>query len=652
MENKFGLKDMLLVALLLGVLLMIGLAMKQFDRQWDEMKETRRMAADQTRELIAIRSLLEQGGVSIGGGGERRATTRDIDVSTLDPNDPFYGVKRATTQPGFARGDWLSECFPVKVPKLTPLLSSDLYASIVQARVLETLAYRNPETLEFVPLLAKSWEVKDNTAAWEAAVKAAKAKGAKDEDVAKDNSIPAAIEIKFVLRDDVEFSDGVPFTADDVVFTFDWVMNPKVDAPRERTGYTQCRAVRKTGPHEVVFEWREPFFEAFANSADLSVMPKHLYEKYTPQQFNETVGLLMGTGPYRLESPTEWRPGKPIVLLRNERYWGERPTFDRLPYLEVEEEAPAMTMFLNGEYDVFAANPDQYKQMKDDPKVKERTNFFRYYNMIGGYTYIAWNQKRAGQGTLFADKRVRQALTMLINRQGIIDNIYQGFGRVATGPFGYGSKQNDPSVQAWPYDPVKGKALLKEAGFEDRNKDGVIEGPDGKPFSFRLIYPNKSPITDKLALYLKDNLARAGVNLEPDPTEWSIMIKKIDSRDFDAMTLGWSGSVENDIFQMFDSSQIEGGGDNYMSYSNAELDRAMHDARTSVDEAKRIPLWQKCHRILHEDQPYTFLMNRESLVFIDKRIRNVSRSKVSLNYVERFPMPVPWYVPRGEQKHR
>jgi peptide/nickel transport system substrate-binding protein len=223
---------------------------------------------------------------------------------------------------------------------------------------------------------------------------------------------------------------------------------------------------------------------------------------------------------------------------------------------------------------------------------------------------------------------------------------------VASGPFGVGSKQNDPNIKPWPYDPVKAKALLKEAGFEDRNGDGVLDGPDGKPFSFKLIYPNKSAVYDKLALYMKDNLARAGINLEPDPTEWTIMMTRIKARDFDAMCLGWGGSVEDDIYQIFHSSQIADDGDDFTSYINPELDKAIEAARGSVDEPKRMKLWQECHRILNEDQPYTFIRNAESLVFVDKRIHNVERSKISLNYVERDTMPIPWFVPRTLQKHQ
>ncbi|MCC7348976.1 MAG: hypothetical protein IT446_00270 [Phycisphaerales bacterium] len=652
MDNRFGFKDLILMVLLVVLIAMVGLAMVQYDRQWQVMQDSRKAQSEQTRELIAIRNLMERGNFAAGSGSSRPAGGPAERFESTDPENPFHAIQQARQQPDFARGDWLTENFSVKVPKLTPLLSSDVYAAITQSRVLESLVYRDPDTLQYIPLLAKSWQIKDNSAAWEAAGRERRDKGMTKEQIDADLTMPPAIEITFQLREDVQFSDGQPMTADDVVFTYDWLNNKEVDAARARTGYTLCRGVRKTGPLEVVFQWREPYFEAFANSAGLTVLPKHFYGQYTPAQFNQTVGLLMGTGPYRLDSPTDWRPGKPIILLRNERYWGVVPTFNRVVYLEVEEEAAAMTMFLNGEFDLFGAQPDQYKQMKDDPQVRDRTNFFRYYSMTGGYSYIAWNEKRAGNPTPFADARIRRAMTMLINRQGLIDSIYQGFGKVATGPFSIGSRQIDPAIAPLPNDIAQAKALLKECGYEDRDHDGVVEDPSGHPLTFKLIYPNKSPVYDKIALYIKDDLARGGVNLQPDPTEWSIMLKRLDSRDFDAISLGWTGGVETDIFQMFHSSQIEGGGDNFISYANPALDAAIDAARRTVDESARMKLWQECHRILHQDQPYTFLANREALVFIDKRIHNVRRSRISLNYVETDSMPIPWYVPMDLQKHR
>jgi peptide/nickel transport system substrate-binding protein len=115
--------------------------------------------------------------------------------------------------------------------------------------------------------------------------------------------------------------------------------------------------------------------------------------------------------------------------------------------------------------------------------------------------------------------------------------------------------------------------------------------------------------------------------------------------------LGWSASVEGDLYQIFHSSQRKDGGDNRTGYVSPELDKLIEQARSSTDEEKRMQLWQQCTRVLHEDQPYTFLLDRNALVFIDKRIHNVERTRMGLNSMSTEVIPIPWYVPKGQQKY-
>ena len=230
------------------------------------------------------------------------------------------------------------------------------------------------------------------------------------------------------------------------------------------------------------------------------------------------------------------------------------------------------------------------------------------------YYYIAWNEQKNGKPTRFADKRVRQAMTLLTDRQRICDDIMLGYAVPANGPFNRLGKQCNPDVKAWPYDVAQAKALLKDAGYTD-DGSGVLKGPDGQPFSFRLTYRTGSPTLDQVVLFLKDSYARAGVTLVPDRLDWSVFRERMQNHDFDAINLGWSVGIEDDIYQMFDSSQIADGGDDYMSYTNPALDRLIEQARETVDQAKRIPLWRQCHSILHEDQPYTFLFTRKTTSF-------------------------------------
>ena len=233
---------------------------------------------------------------------------------------------------------------------------------------------------------------------------------------------------------------------------------------------------------------------------------------------------------------------------------------------------------------------------------------------------------------------------MLTDRDGMADRLMVGLASTASGPFHPLGNQADPAVEPWPYDPQRATQLLNEVGWQDRDGDGLLEDAQGHSFEFKLIYPASSENYKQMAFYLKDAYARAGILLEPDPLEWTIMLQRINDRQFDAITLGWGGTIEADPYQIFHSDQMEAGGDNYVCYVNEELDVLINEARVTVNETNRNLLWRRIHRILHEDQPYTFLFNRRSVVFIDRRIRNVQDTAVGLN------SPVEWYVPVVDQK--
>jgi peptide/nickel transport system substrate-binding protein len=328
--------------------------------------------------------------------------------------------------------------------------------------------------------------------------------------------------------------------------------------------------------------------------------------------------------------------------VRNDRYWGLSPAFDRYVWREVSSDKGRLASFRNGEIDSFGATPEQYRELLKDESLMSRCLHFEYQNPIGGYRYVAWNEVNP----LFKDKRVRQALTMLLDRARMINEISLGYGVIATGPFNPVSKQCNPDITPWPYDVERAKRQLAEAGFADRNNDGVIESADGgKPFEFKLTYPAGSGNYDRMVLFMKDAYARAGIVLKPDPLEWAVFTDRLENKNFEAISLGWTAGVENDVYQMFHSSQMVAGGDDFMSYKNPELDAAIDAARQTMDESKRMPLWQRAHAILHEDQPYTFLWYGKSLIFIDNRIRNVQLTKLGINPSEE------WYVPSQQQRY-
>jgi peptide/nickel transport system substrate-binding protein len=622
MQNRFGFKDLILTVLLVLLIAVVLLGMKQLDRQWFALQTLQDQSKEQTRLLSQISRSLDDmaaNGISVSGSS---AATHPTASRTHRP-DPFAALKEAQAMPDFARGDFLIDNFETKLGgTLTPYISTDLYSDWVHSRVLEWLAFQDPNTLEYVPQLARDWQESED-----------------------------GMLITFELRRGVRFSDGEPFTADDVVYTYDFIMNPKINAPRLRAYLGRVKSVEKTDDYKVVFHMAEPYFASFDICSSLYILPKHFYSKFQEEQINQNPGLVMGTGPYRLPDPQSWRPGQKIELVRNELYWGEAPAFDKLYYNEVEEEAAQETMFRNGELDIYRCRAPQFDRLSKDPTIMAKANAFAISSPLNGYYFIGWNQERGGKKTIFADQRVRKALAMLTDRDGIIRQIMLGYGSPVSGPFSQSSPQNDPSIKPLPYDPPAAKALLAQAGFEDRDGSGVLKLPDGTPLRFKLTYGAGNATVERMVLFLKDNFAKGGVTMEPDPQQWAVCLQRMNHRDFDAVTLGWGGSLESDLYQEFDSSQIADEGDNFISYRNPDFDKVVREARRTIDVPKRMELWHQAHRILAEDQPYTFLYERQELRFIDKRVRNVQKTKVELNMVDLWTNPIPWFVPKQLQRY-
>lgn len=697
MENRFGFKDLVVVVLLLAVLVMIFLAMLMFNHQYAkiqtiaaELQEQKSVQARVEKNIADLQRQITDGG-AVADTAELLAAIRqmqqagDTTDNTQEPltvaaeSDPFARIEAAHDHGDYAPGDWLVDAFGAKVAKITPLVSGDVYGSRIQSHVLQSLAERDPVTLEFTPMLARSWKVENNLDAWQAYVEQRKAKplteqeirseaffqgdeqpseedaeayiakrlaeGRRTEDIAAEADCPPAVLVHFRIRKGILFSDGEPMDADDVVYSWELIQNPQIDAPRARAYYSNIKAVEATDDYTVTVSFKEPYFEYFGMAGSLTATPRHFYEQFDPQTFNSQPGLLLGTGPYRMDNPRTWKPGDPLILYRNERFWGPTPSFDRLVYKEITNDVARLTEFKNGGIDRFGATPTQYVELVEDPRILEKADTYNFKTVSSGYAYVAWAQERLGKPTRFADPRVRRAMTLLIDRQRLVDDILKGYGQVVSGPFNPLSEQYNDSFEPWPYDPKQARALLKQAGYEDRDGDGVIEDKDGKPFKFELLYPSGSDNWTRISLLIKDGMAKAGIICDARGLEWSVFGETLASGDLDAIALGWSAGVETDIYQMFHSDNIGGGADNFIYYRNAELDAVIEQARRTLDEQERMKLWNQAHAIMHEDQPYTFLYTRESLLFIDKRIRNIERTRLGLNEIYE------WYVPQSLQKY-
>ncbi len=493
-----------------------------------------------------------------------------------------------TGNTGKVYGDWLVWGLSAEPRTLNPV-SEDYDTSsdyICLRKVFETLFYYDLDYngVKLEPVLADSMHVSDN-----------------------------GLEVTVKLKKNIWFSDGVPITADDVIFTYNTIMDPGIDAESTRSYFSSVKTLVKVDDRTVRFIFKQVFWKNLETIGTMYILPKHIYEYKNPEEFNNRISNPVGSGPYIFE---KWDVGQQIVLRRNDNYWGKKPALDKFVFKFITNETAEIQALRAHDIDYMEPTSAQYAAFSNDPKFRKEFKVLAYWNPAGGFSYIGWNQARA----YFKDKRVRLALTMGINRESIAININHGYSKIITGPFYINGKQYDPDIKPWPYDPQKSNKLLDEAGWIDSNGDGIRD-KNGIELRFKLSYPSGSPTYEEIVKAIKDDLARIGVDMVPDPVEWSIFLNKMHDGDIDAALSGWAGTIESDPYQLFDSSQMKGS--NYYGINNKDMDALIEKARRALEPEKRYALYHRFDRLVHQLQPYTFLFTRKTFVFLDKRFENV-----------------------------
>ncbi|MCJ7675810.1 MAG: ABC transporter substrate-binding protein, partial [Sedimentisphaerales bacterium] len=449
--------------------------------------------------------------------------------------------------------------------------------------------------------------------------------------------------ITFRLRNDIHFSDGTPVTTDDVVFTYETIVNPKVDAANVASRYTDVVKVTKIDNLVVKFSLKRPYFKALENLSFIrtGILPKHVYQFADPDRFNKRVSDPVGSGPYVFE---KWDVGRGVVLRRNENYWGRKPKLKKVIYRFIANPVASVQALRSHQVDIVIPEPEQFAELANDEHFCKEFCCLSYWTPSTPFYYIGWNQDTP----FFSDRLVRLAMTHIINREEIIAHLLQGHGRQVTGPFYPDRDRDDPNIEPLAYDPQMSGQLLDRAGWRDTNGDGLRD-KDGVPLRFKFMYSNSYALFERLAKLLKDEAAKVGVEVIAEPCEWSILWDRLNRREFQAYIAGWAGDAVKDPYQLFHSSQIGNGGSNFVGFRNPEADVIIEQARRTTphpvggDDA-RSKLYQHLHAILHEEQPYTFLFTRPTFRLVDRRFKNVVIHKLGLDYLE-------WYVPNSEQRY-
>ena len=419
-------------------------------------------------------------------------------------------------------------------------------------------------------------------------------------------------EIAFRLRPGIRWQDGASFTSDDVLFTYEAIMNDAVASPR-KPDFTLIQEILTPDPLQVIVRYRRPYSPAL-NSWRMSIIPAHILRPHPPTWWAENFNRRpVGTGPYRL---AEWRTNEFLRLERNPDYWrAPGPWLDSVVFRVLPDPLTLRLAFETRMVDFWGVDPWAVSSFQKDPR------FEIFTAPSSSYTYVGWNLRRP----LFQDLRVRRALAHAINVPQMIEFLLYGYGVQSTGIFTPQMWFFDPAVQPIPYDKEQARALLAEAGWSP-GADGILVR-EGERFSFTLITNNANEVRRDIATLIQDDLRQIGIEMRIELYEWAVFITRyVNRQDFDALVLGWNLPQDDfDQFQIWHSSQTNPEQLNMVGYKNPTVDRLLEDIRQEFNREKILSYASEMQRTIFQDQPYLFLFVPEGTSVMWKNAFRVRR---------------------------
>lgn len=504
------------------------------------------------------------------------------------------------------------------------IIAKETSTTAITGKIFDGLTTLNTVTMKVEPALAERWEVNSDGLVW-----------------------------TFHLRPGVQWNDGMPFTADDVIFTFnDLIYNDdipnssrdifSIDGKPFLVEKIDAMTVRFTLPVK---------FAPFLLGMSQEIMPKHkLAQSVKDKKFNFTWGLntppaeIVGTGPFKL---TEYRPGERFVLERNPRYWKKSAEGDTLPYLQkivyliVQNQDTGLLKFMDGETDVVSLRGFEYPLIK--PLEKKR-NFTVYDTGPDfGSSFIVFNQNTSlnpktqkpyldpVKAKWFTDVNFRRAVAHAIDKQKMIEIIMNGLGypqdsqMSKSAGFFY-----NPDVTIYDYDLAKARRILKDAGYEDRNKDGWIEDKEGHVIEFNLITNSGSVERVQTAGIIRHDLESLGIKVNFMAMEFNSLVTKLNSSfDWDAIILGLTGGFE----PHFGQNVWHSSGGLHMWYPKQEKPATAWEKRIDeiftlgvqeLDENKRKKLYDEFQVIVSNELPLIYTVLNSSLFAVRNKFGNMN----------------------------
>lgn len=495
----------------------------------------------------------------------------DKEQSTSEPEKTEGTESTSTEQTATKGGGDLIIAELSDANSLDPHGSNDVASSNVQTNLYETLVVRD-DSGNLAPGLAESWNQVDELT-WE-----------------------------FKLRTGVTFHDGEKFNAEVVKKNLERLLDPEVASPRAFL-FEMVTEVKVIDENTVQFITEYPFSPLLAHlthNGGSMISPKSIDADYAAMPGEEAGSVIsvnpVGTGPFKFAS---WTPGSEIKLVKNADYWGTPANIDSVTIKVVPEIATRVAELVSGNAHIIGTvEPNQVENVNNSgvATVDDTAST--------SLTYIGFNTNKAP----FDNPLVRQAISKAIDRQKLIDGIYEGFGipaisALSPGIFGY---TEDVTSMAFNIDEAK--ALLAEAGYADGFKT--------------TIWTNDNPVRQSVAVVLQEELKKLNIELSIEVLEWGAYLEKTAAGEHDMFILGWSnstGDADYGLYALFHSSQ-HGDPGNRSFYSNADVDALLDAGRREADPAAREKIYKDVVQKISDDSPVAFVIHPSILTGVSDKV--------------------------------
>lgn len=481
-----------------------------------------------------------------------------------------------------------------------PILVTDTASGDAVGDLFDLLVRLDPKTLQVEPALAERWESSGDGTQW-----------------------------TLFLRKDVRWHDGQPLTAADVVFTFDVLFDERVPNSLRHLLLVDGQRIRvdAVDAHTVRMGLPRPFAPFLNIVSSVPIIPRHVLESSLKDgTFAQQWGIdtppekLIGSGPYQM---VKYVPAQHIQYRRNPSYWMKDEAGRPLPYLEQRTRliVPSMdTMylkFLSGETDVHGARPEEVAELRRRERELDIT--VQEVGLDTGSLFVVFNRnphhyekngKRDPRLDWFTDKQFLRALAHAVDKQAMVSNCLYGLGVPGVGRISPENKVfRHPGLKDFDYDLERSRKLLADAGYIDRDGDGVLEDAKGARVEFTLHTNSGNQIREKICSILKEDWTRLGIRVNYRPLDFQLLVEKLDSTfDWDAILMGFTGSVEPHDGASF----LRSSGNLHLWHPNqkkpasaweAEIDRLVEAGSRELDANRRREIYWRIEEILHEELP-------------------------------------------------